>query len=134
MEKYDDIINLPHYEPRRHPRMSTEQRAAQFAPFAALVGYEAALEETGRLTDCMHEVSEDVKEAINRQLQWVADHLPEHPQVTITYFVLDDKKAGGVYRMLEGVVKKIDDYAHTIILESGVVIPIPFLESLYVRR
>ena len=97
MGKYDDIINLPHPEPKKHPRMSMENRAAQFSPFAALTGHNEAIKETERLTDSKVELDQDAIEEINRKLMWIKDNIQSSPQATVTYFVPDSKKVGGKY-------------------------------------
>ena len=107
---YDDIINLPHYEPKHHPRMSMWNRAAQFAPFAALTGYDAAIQESGRLTDDWVGLSESGNEEMNRKMELIVSILPEHPSLTIEYFVPDEHKDGGSYQSYTGNVKRIDEY------------------------
>ena len=121
---YDDILPLPHHVSERHPPMSWLDRAAQFSPFAALTGYEAAVEETARLTDRRIELDEGEKEAIDQRLTLLQEHLPEPTEVTITYFVPDKKKTGGAYVSVSGMVKKIDDYERAVILCEGTSIPI----------
>lgn len=116
---YDDIINLPHPISTAHPQMSRHDRAAQFSPFAALTGYDAAVAETGRLTAKKTELTEDEKEAISQRLQMIQEHIAEYPEVTITYFVQDKKKSGGAYKSVTGAVKKIDEYERIIVLQSG---------------
>ena len=95
MEKYKDIINLPHKQSSKRPHMSLQDRAAQFAPFAALVGYDDAIKETGRLTDERIEMSEENLAVLNTRYQILVDHLGEEPEVAITYFVPDIYKTGG---------------------------------------
>lgn len=114
--KYDDIIGLPHYEPKYHTRMPIESRAAQFAPFAALTGHGAAITETARLTDKMPELSEEQQFDLSRKLTYA---LERHASVSITYFQPDSRKAGGRYVAITGVIKKIDDVERTIILTDG---------------
>ncbi len=92
MGKYDDIINLPHFVSKKHPQMSLYQRSAQFAPFAALVGYDEAIEETARLTDKKIELSDGEIEIINSKLQEIKEIIDNKPQIEITYFVPDSKK------------------------------------------
>ncbi len=121
---YDDILHLPHHVSEKHPSMSRLDRAAQFSPFAALTGYEAAVEETARLTDRRIELDESEKEVIDLRLTLVHERLPTPIKVTITYFVPDKKKAGGAYVSVSGTVKKIDDYERTVILREGTSIPI----------
>jgi len=121
---YDDILYLPHHVSEKHPPMSRLDRAAQFSPFAALTGYEAAVEETARLTDRRIELDEGEKEAIDQRLTLVQERLPVPTEVTITYFIPDKKKAGGAYVNISGTVKKIDDYERMVILRDGTSIPI----------
>ena len=121
---YDDILHLPHHVSEKHPPMSRLDRAAQFSPFAALTGYEAAVEETARLTDRRIELDEGEKAAIDQRLTLVQERLPVPTEVTITYFVPDKKKAGGAYVSVSGTVKKIDDYERTVILREGASISI----------
>lgn len=121
---YDDILHLPHHVSEKHPSMSRLDRAAQFSPFAALTGYEAAVEETARLTDRRIELDEGEKEAIDHRLMLLQERLPEPTEVTITYFVPDKKKTGGAYVSVSGTVKKIDDYERMVILRDGTNIPI----------
>ena len=117
--KYDDIIDLPHYEPKKHPRMSMQSRAAQFSPFAALTGYGDEIKETGRLTSARSDLEEEDKLAINEKLRFISDHLKEYPVIEITHFVPDARKDGGEYVTVTGTVKKIDTYTHTVILTTG---------------
>ena len=112
MDNYEDIINLPHPEPKRHPRMSLYERSAQFAPFAALVGYDDQVYETGRLTSKKHELTEEEMLQINDTL--VSISTMKNPKVKITFFVKDEKKSGGKYHTLEGIVKKLDKYKQLI--------------------
>ena len=95
MSEYDDIIHLPHHVSRIHPQMSMEDRAAQFSPFAALTGYDAAIVETARLTAQRVELDEYERQALNKKLQFISEHLNEHPKVSITCFVPDARKEGG---------------------------------------
>lgn len=121
---YDDIINLPHHVSAKRPHMSVIDRAAQFSPFAAVVGYDAAVKETARLTDRRVELDEYEKDALNEKLNIVAEHIEERPEIAITYFKPDDKKAGGAYVTVTGCVKKIDDYEHIVCLTDGTKIAI----------
>ena len=92
MDKYDDIINLPHYEPKYHPRMSKYKRSAQFAPFAALVGYDEQVQECSRLTDERLEIDDELKVIISNKLNYLNDHIKDNNKVIITYFIKDEKK------------------------------------------
>ena len=93
--RYDDIINLPHHVSPTRQRMSMHDRAAQFAPFAALVGYDDAVAETARLTESRPELDEQEQRIINEKLAYIAEHINEHPEVCIKYFVPDERKSGG---------------------------------------
>ena len=110
--KYQDIINLPHYEPKKHPRMSIEARSAQFAPFSALTGYDDVVKETGRLTQRKLELSEEQKINISLKLQEALDNKKE---VLIKYFIKDIKKQGGKYSEKTGIIKKYDQIKQMII-------------------
>lgn len=124
MNDYKDIIDLPHPDPQNHPRMSMLSRAAQFAPFAALTGYEAAIEETARLTNDQLSLDEYHQELLNRKYLLLQEQLAEHPTITIVYFEPDTKKSGGVYRSVTGIVKIIDEYNRCLILSNGQQIPL----------
>lgn len=122
--RYDDIIDLPHHQSDTRPRMSRINRAAQFAPFAALTGYEAAILETGRLTDTRTELDESRKAVLSEKLRLLMLHLHDKPEVTITYFEPDQKKSGGAYLSATGYIRKVDEYSRTVLLEGGASIPI----------
>lgn len=127
---YDDIIHLPHHVSATRPQMSALDRAAQFSPFAALTGYDAAIKEAARLTDKRLELDESVKEALNEKLQIIAGHLKDRPEVSITYFQPDIRKAGGAYVTADGAVKKIDEYERVVLMTDGIVIPIDEIFSI----
>lgn len=122
--KYDHIINLPHYVSDKRPKMPMIDRAAQFAPFAALTGYEDAVKETGRLTDDATELPEYVKANINNKLRIVMECIDIQPEINITYFVPDSKKSGGAYISVTGIVKSVEEYERSVILVDKTVIPI----------
>lgn len=122
IHKYDDIINLPHPTSSRHPRMPLSDRAAQFSPFAALSGHEAAIKETARVTDSKVELSDDMINLLNEKLSIIAEN--PGSVATITYFVPDDKKSGGKYVSCSGVVRSVDVYGHRVIMEDKTVITI----------
>lgn len=128
--KYDDIIHLPHPVSRNHPQMSLLERAAQFSPFAALTGHDAAIRETARLTEEKSELDENRKEMLDERLQMIRENLSEEPEITFTYFKPDEKKSGGAYLTVIGKVKKINEYEHQILLEDGTVIAIENLFSI----
>ena len=119
MSRYDDIINLPHHISPTRQRMSMHDRAAQFAPFAALVGYDDAVAETARLTENRPELDEQEQQAINERLAYIADHIPEQPEVRIKYFVPDERKSGGAIVEGSGQAKRISDADATITLADG---------------
>ena len=120
--RYDDIIDLPHHQSKVHPHMSLQDRAAQFAPFAALTGHEAAIQETQRLTDRQMQLDEDALEALDEKLELIREHIGTKAEVTFTCFVPDEKKEGGAYATCSGSVKKLDLYARTILLSDNTVI------------
>ena len=130
MGKYDDIINLPNPTPTCKPRMSALDRAAQFAPFAALTGYEAVVAEAARLTDDRLELSEDMKIILNDKMQMIVDTIDKEPFVTIKYFVPDKRKAGGAYVEVSGIVKEIDEYERCIVMTDGIKIPIEQVRAI----
>lgn len=117
--KYDDIINMSHPISKKYPQMPVSDRAAQFSPFAALTGHEAALKEMARLTETCIELDEGIKAQLNEKLQMIRESLDKKPEVTITYFEPDKKKDGGFYVSLQGKVKKIDGYQHEIVMDEG---------------
>ena len=94
-------------------------RAAQFAPFAALTGYDAAIQESGRLTDDWIDMGESANEELNRKMELLKSKLPEHPTVIIEYFKPDSNKSGGSYKSVTGVVRRIDDIERFVELTDG---------------
>ena len=124
MGEYDDIIHLPHHVSHNHPQMPMMARAAQFAPFAALTGYDAVIHETARLTDNQMELEEYDNERLNRKFARLMESIGEHPQVTVSYFLPDEHKEGGYYTTISGTVKKIDSYEHLLWMEDGSYIPL----------
>ncbi len=115
-DKYDDIINMPHHVSKTHPQMSLEARSAQFAPFAALTGYGDVINETGRLTNEKIEIDDELKEILNEEIMKIKNKLSERLTVSFTYFIPDEKKNGGKYVTVKGIVKKVND--NSIILED----------------
>jgi len=116
---YADIIDLPHHISKVHPHLSMHQRAAQFSPFAALVGYEDVIEETRRQTDLKRELDETEKAELDRKLSVIASRLAEKPIVVIEYFVPDKTKAGGEYVFKSGTVVKILQVQKKLVLGDG---------------
>lgn len=121
---YDDIINLEHHVSQKHPQMSLDARAAQFAPFAALTGFDEQLKEAERLTNERKFINEDLREKLDNKLQIIQKQISVKPTITVTYFVHDLRKQGGSYRTVIGKVKKIDKYKNVVILENKTEIPI----------
>ena len=129
--RYDEIMGLPHHVSKTRPQMPMSDRAAQFAPFAALTGYDSAIKETGRLTDERIELDEEALAALDRKYQLLMDTLDDAPEVTIIYFQPDERKAGGQYVSATGTVKKVDTFGRRILLQDGTRIP---LDSVYDLR
>ena len=129
--RYDEIMELPHHVSTTRPQMSMSDRAAQFAPFAALTGYDSAIKETGRLTGERIELDEEALTALNRKYQLLMDTLDDAPEVTIIYFQPDERKSGGQYVSATGTVKKVDTFGRRILLQDGTRIP---LDSVYDLR
>lgn len=127
---YSDIIDLPHHQSTKHTHMDVSDRAAQFSPFAALTGYEAAIEETARITVDRIELSEEALNELNEKLCMMQDSLPKSLNVEITYFVQDDKKKGGSYVTVAGVVKKIDEYERVLVMEDKTRVSIEDIRSI----
>lgn len=116
MNNYDDIINLPHYESKTRKRMSLEARSAQFAPFAALTGYDDKVKETARITNKRIELSDEEYNIINSKLQIIKEHIKEQPEINFTIFIKDKLKDGGKYEEVKGKVRRIDEINEEIIL------------------
>ena len=121
-ENYEDIINLPHHISKKHRPMPREARAAQFAPFAALVGYDEEIGEAARSTDGREELSEDAIDALNQAFQKLLEHEEERPLVTVTYFQPDAKKDGGRYMTYTGNFRFYDAEKRVMKFVDGMVI------------
>lgn len=124
------LFNLPNPTSKKHPRMSLSDRAAQFSPFAALTGHEAAIKETARLTNEKLMLSDEVIAELNGKLNLIAETIGTQQLVRITYFIPDNKKAGGAYISCSGYVKKIDGYEHTVVMEDKTAIPIEQISDI----
>lgn len=116
--KYDNIINHPHHVSTKHPQMSLLNRAAQFAPFAALTGHKDAIDETARITDTQTVLDTERVAQINRKLQYLKEHLKDNPVVNISYFEEDKRKGGGSYINYSGQIKRIDEFSRILILSE----------------
>lgn len=124
MGKYDDILNLPHHVSNTRPHMSMHDRAAQFSPFAALTGYDDTVRETARLTDEKLELTVDRINDLNQKIAFLKEHAEERPEITVEYFIPDEKKSGGKYVTLLGKFRRIDEYNHNMVFTSGEEIPL----------
>ena len=125
--KYDDIIHLPHPVSHHRSRMSSSDRAAQFSPFAALTGFDDCIEESARLTDRMIQLDEGRMEELNEKLLQIQEAIDTQPQVTLTHFRYDARKAGGAYVRTTGNVKKIDEYSQSVLFTDGRAVWIPMI-------
>ena len=124
MGKYDDMLNMPHHVSSTRPHMSMHDRAAQFSPFAALVGYDDAVKETARLTNEKLELTADKITDLNQKIAFLTENADKRPEVTIEYFIPDEKKTGGKYVALSGTFRRIDEYNHNMVFVSGEEIPL----------
>ena len=113
-------MDLPHHVSKVRPQMTMYQRAAQFAPFAALTGHSAAIRETARLTDKEIELSESECDILNQKIKELLAHLDEHPHASITYFIPDPHKEGGKYTTHSGTIKSWDEYEQKITFNDGI--------------
>ena len=123
MNKYDDIINL-NRPISKYKHLSMDARAAQFAPFAALVGYDSAVKETARLTEKEIEIDDGLKEILDNKLNYLSKNITDKNKVEVTYFVKDDKKSGGKYLNKKGIIKRINQELKTIKFDDGFIINI----------
>ena len=124
MDQYKDIIHLPHHVSKTRPQMSMLDRAAQFSPFAALTGYDDAIKETGRLTDKKMELGEEAQELLDRKQQYLQEIIACRPEITVTFFVPDEKKAGGSYASCTGNLRRIDPVERLFVMADGRKIPL----------
>ena len=116
---YADILYLPHHRSTVRPGMSIHDRAAQFAPFAALTGHDAAIRETARLTDSAIELDESQRSVLNDKLLFLSQNLKEQPEISVTFFLPDERKNGGSYHRLTGSIKKLDPFGGKLIFSDG---------------
>ncbi len=130
MKNYDDIKDFSRPQYPDLPPMSIHDRAAQFAPFAALVGYEDAVEETERLTDSRREMEEDEIAELNRRLQELTECLNDRPKIRVTYFIRDKKKDGGRYASIIGNARVIDQLSNSIVFTDGCSVPVKDMYSI----
>ena len=121
-DNYEDIIHLPHHQSNNRQPMPLHDRAAQFAPFAALTGFDGAIAETARLTDRRIEPDEEAASVLNFRILQIRERLHERPAVTLTCFIPDKRKSGGSYATIRGCVRRIDDVAGEMVLADKTVI------------
>lgn len=131
---YEDMLELPHPVSKMHPQMPRRDRAAQFAPFAALTGYEEAVREAARITEEKMILDEDSKVQLDWKLRCLQEKVKEQPIITVTYFMKDERKKGGKYVTVTGVLKRIDSYTHQFVLENGEEIPVEDVVSLDIEH
>ncbi len=134
IKKYSDIIELPHPESKKHHRMSAKNRAAQFAPFAALTGHTEALDETVRLTEEEVLLSEDMLNILNEKMQLLIENIGGDTTTKITYFKPDKRKSGGEYITHTGIVIKYNEYGQTIVFDDKTVVPIKCIADIQLHR
>lgn len=128
--QYDDIISLPHWEPKKHSRMPLYNRAAQFAPFEALTGYDEMIREEARLTRQRIALSEEEREALDQKMR----EITVGASVTVRYFVQDLTKQGGEYKTYRGVIKKVDPIGRRIVMQDGLVISVDDVLEIRMRE
>ena len=128
---YEDIVNLPPHISKKHPQPSMMDRAARFAPFAAITGYEEMVLEEARVTEERIDLDEGALLLLNEKLNMIQEFLDEEPEVTITYFEPDKRKSGGAYVSVTGTVKRIDEYEHLVIMDDGKKIRISEIYNLH---
>ena len=116
---YDDILYLSYPFPTSRKRMSMTERGAQFSPFAALTGFDAAIRETGRLTERQIELDMDERTMLDEKLQSIFQIQYDRPEITVTYFIPDNRKTGGSYARITGNLKRIDPHQEIILMMDG---------------
>lgn len=134
MNNYADIMRHARYTLKKHRAMAIGNRAAQFAPFAALTGYEEAVDETARLTDAQRELTEDEQNTLNQKLRMLAENESAHPAVSVTYFQPDARKSGGAYITAVGNLRFLDETEMLLRLTDSTAIPIPNITDIQIRR
>lgn len=129
-DTYDDIINLPHWDPKNHERMPMANRAAQFAPFAALTGHDDAIRETARLTDKLQDIDEESAKLLNEKINLLIESIESQPEIEVTFFRNDDKKEGGSYSIYKGSLRRIDEVEQLLVFTDSTVIPILSISNI----
>ena len=116
---YEDIVNLPPHISKKHPQPTMMDRAARFAPFAAITGYEEMVLEEARITEERIDLDEGTLSILNEKLNMIQEFIDEEPEIKITYFEPDKKKSGGAYVSVTGIVKRIDEYEYLVVMTDG---------------
>lgn len=129
-QRYDDIIDLPHHQSRKHPHMPRRNRAAQFMPFAALAGYDAIIAETARNTQERVTLGDDEKAMLDERLRTMLSKLNAHPKVELVVFQPDNAKPGGRYVTIEGRALRFDPNRRTITMDDGETVAIDDIIAL----
>ena len=127
---YEDIVNLPPHISKKHPQPTMMDRAARFAPFAAITGYEEMVLEEARITEERIDLDEGTLSILNEKLNMIQEFIDEEPEIKITYFEPDKKKSGGAYVSVTGIVKRIDEYEYLVVMTDGKKIRIEDIYSL----
>ncbi len=130
MGRYDHLLDMPRPIDTKHVAMSLHNRAAQFAPFDALTGFDGRIYEVSRITDQRILITEEVKQIINDRLHFIEEHIKEHPIVTVTYFVPDLTKDGGAYETVTTAASKLKKDDERLILEEDISIAFDDILSL----
>lgn len=133
MSEYDDIINMQHHVSLKHKHMPIADRAAQFAPFAALVGYDEAVRETARLTEEKIEQSEETLEELNLKLHRIIESIDTKPEVLITYFEKDERKQGGAYVTICARAVKVDEFKRTLLLDNKTELSLEAISAIDIK-
>lgn len=131
--RYDDMIDLPRHVWAVRPQMPLSDRAAQFSPFAALTGYGDAVRETARFTDAFVCLDEDSRERLDEKLFILQEHIGEQPEVTVTFFRPDNKKAGGAYEALTGHLRKIDTWGRKLVMTDGTAVSMEYVIEIEIE-
>lgn len=129
-EIYKDIINLPHHISEKHMPMSRLGRAAQFSPFAALSGYEDLINESRRINEQQHILSEDELMVLNDRLSYLQSIIQQGPEISVEYYLPDEKRKGGKYLTVTGVLTKIDSLTKTLIINKEITIGMEFIANI----
>lgn len=127
---YEEMLHMPHHVSGKHPQMSRYDRAAQFSPFAALTGHEAAVQEAARVTEERAELDEGEKERLNEILYTLLEKYQGHPDISVTYFCPDERKSGGRYVTETGRIQKLDTFRRTILLDNQSEIPMDQISNI----